>query len=357
MTAVATDLGRERTSRERVSELLGRQETTLIAVIVLIGLAAGIRNSVFLSVNNLLELGRATVVYFVIACPLTLVVIAGGFDFSIGSVFTLGGVAAAWGMTSGHMVWPIAVLVGIAAGGVVGLVNAFVINRLDVPPIITTLGTFYFVSGFIVVFSGGNDIEGLPNSFVNLGTGSFLGVPDLIYYGAIVGVIYYVLLEHTRFGYNVKAVGGNRLAAVENGISAVRIDRWLYVGVAAVAALAGIIYTARTASGQVGAGGAPVTLEVVSAVLIGGTSLFGGIGTITGSLLGAILFAEIDNALALTNINSLYENMIVGTLIVLAVAADSFRRRRSLKSLAAGGERQTGARAIVSKLLSRGRNG
>jgi ribose transport system permease protein len=213
---------------------------------------------------------------------------------------------------------------------------------------------FYFVSGLVVVFSGGNDIEGLPNTFLNLGTGSVIGIPDLIFYGVIIGVIYYVVLEHTRFGYNVKAVGGNRLAAVENGISAVRVDRWLYVGIGAVAALAGIIYTARTGSGQVGAGGAPVTLEVVSAVLIGGTSLFGGVGTITGSLLGAILFAEIDNALALTEINSLYENMIVGALVVFAVAADTYRRRRSLRTLAAGGERTSGVRDLLKKMTSRG---
>jgi len=240
----------------------------------------------------------------------------------------------------------------MAAGGVVGLANAFVINRLDVPPIITTLGSYYFVSGLVVVFSGGTDIEGLPQAFVNLGAGTVFGIPDLIFYGLVIGLIYYVILEHTRFGYNIRAVGGNRLAAVENGISAIRVDRWLYVGVGAVAALAGIIYTARTQSGQVGAGGAPVTLEVVSAVLIGGTSLFGGVGNITGSLLGAVLFAEIDNALALTNINSLYENMIVGALVVFAVAADTFRRRRTLRTLAAGGERSVGMLQMFKKLVA-----
>jgi ribose transport system permease protein len=354
MTAVTTELTRARTRREWLGSLLGRQEATLVGMIVLLGAFAGIRNATFLTGNNLLELGRATVVYFVIACPLTLVVIAGGFDFSIGSVFTLGGIAAAWAMTSGHIIWPLAVAIGMAFGALVGLVNAFVINRLDVPPIIATLGMFYFISGVVVVFSGGNDIAPLPNEFVSLGTGSLLGIPDLIFYGIVIGLIYYVVLEHTRFGYNVRAVGGNRLAAVENGISAVRVDRRLYIGIGAVAALAGIIYTARTGSGQVSAGGAPVTLEVVSAVLIGGTSLFGGIGTITGSLLGSILFAEIDNALALTNINSLYENMVVGALVVLAVAADTFRRRRTVRTLAATGERHTGLGEFLRTLVKRG---
>jgi ribose transport system permease protein len=354
MGAVTTDYARGRTRREWVTSALGRQEATLVGMILLLGALAGIRNTTFLTSSNLLELGRATVVYFVIACPLTLVVIGGGFDFSVGSVFTLGGISAAWAMTTGHILWPLAIVIGMAFGGLVGLVNAFVINRLDVPPIIATLGMFYFISGVIVVFSGGNDIAPLPTEFVNLGTGSVLGIPDLIFYGLGIGVIYYVALERTRFGYDVRAVGGNRLAAVENGISAVRVDRWLYAGVAAVAALAGIIYTARTGSGQVSAGGAPVTLEVVSAVLIGGTSLFGGIGTITGSLLGSILFAEIDNALALTNINSLYENMVVGALVVLAVAADTFRRRRTVRTLAATGERRAGAGELLRTLVKRG---
>ena len=136
------------------------------------------------------------------------------------------------------------------------------------------------------------------------------------------------MLEHSRFGYNVRALGGNRLAAIENGIPGRRLDTWLYIGSGTLAALAGIVYTARTGSGQVEAGGAPVTLTAASAVLVGGTSLFGGLGTVTGTALGVLLFAEVDNALAVDGINALYSNMIIGAVLILPVAADSLRRGR-----------------------------
>jgi ribose transport system permease protein len=319
------------TAAKLARELVRRQEFSLIMVILVLGAAATSRNSVFLSVGNLVELARATVIYFVMACAATLVLIGGGLDFSIGSIFTLGGLTVAFAMVHGAP-WPLAVIAGLLAGAVCGLVNALIIERLGVPPIITTLGTFYFISGLVVVFSGGNDILIPLGTFQNLGQNSVAGIPDIALYAIVIGIGYWIVLERTRFGYNVRALGGNRVAAIANGIRARRIDRWLYVGSAVTAALAGIIYTARTGSGQVDAGGSAVTLEVASAVLIGGTSLFGGLGTITGTLFGAILFAEIDNGLSIANVPSLYENMIVGAILISAVAADYFRRQRLFKS-------------------------
>jgi ribose transport system permease protein len=325
MAPGATDMPIVKLSLGR--RLLARQELTLIAVLIVIGVLATLRNSSFAESDNLLQIIRAAVVTFIVACPLTLVTIGGGFDFSVGSVFTLGGVSAAYFMTNG-VIWPLAILLGIAIGALIGAVNAGVIDRLKVPPIITTLGTFYFTGGVVILFTDGIDISPLPTQFNSLGTGSPLGVPNIIIAGILVGVAYHLVLERTRFGYNVRSLGGNRLAAIENGIPARRLDAWLYVGAGALAAFAGIVYAARTGSGQVGAGGASVTLTTISAVLIGGTSLFGGIGTITGTALGAILFAEIDNALAVAGIDALYSNMIIGGILVLAVAADSLRRGR-----------------------------
>jgi ribose transport system permease protein len=304
-----------------------RQEFTLILVILVLGAAAAVKNPTFVSSANLVELARATVIYFVMAAAATLVLIGGGLDFSIGSVFTLAGITTAWALSVG-VPWPVAILAGLAAGALCGLANALIIERLGVPPIITTLGTFYFISGLVVVFSGGNDILISNSTVLALGQDSIAGVPDIVIYAIVVGVFFWVLLEKTSFGYNIRALGGNRQAAIANGLKAKNLDRWLYVLGATAAALGGIIYSARTGSGQVEAGGASVTLEVASAVLIGGTSLFGGLGTITGTLLGAILFAEIDNGLAIANVPELYENMIVGAILIFAVAADYFRRQR-----------------------------
>jgi ribose transport system permease protein len=310
-----------------VRTLLARQEVTLAAVLVVVGVIATLRTPAFGGSANLVEILRASVETFIVACPLTLVTIGGGFDFSVGSVFTLGGVAAAYLMTHG-VIWPLAIAVGVMIGAGIGALNAVIIERLKVPPIITTLGTFFFLSGVVILFTNGTDISPLPAQFDSLGTGSLLGIPYVVIAGIVVGIIYYLVLDHTRFGYNVRALGGNRLAAIANGIPARRLDTWLYVGAGALAALAGIVYTARTGSGQVEAGGAPVTLTAVSAVLVGGTSLFGGLGTITGTALGVLLFNEVDNALAVDNINALYSNMIIGAVLILAVAADSLRRGR-----------------------------
>jgi ribose transport system permease protein len=273
-------------------------------------------------------------VYFVAACGLTLVVVAGGFDFSVGSAFTLGGISAAWLMTHG-LPWPLAALAGIAFGFVVGLVNSIVIDRLRVPPIITTLGMFYFIAGAVVLFTGGRDIQPLPDGFNAFGKGTLIGIPLLIWYAVVIGIVFHIVLQRTRFGYNVKAVGGNLDAAVANGISRVRTNAWLYAVAGAVAALAGILYAARTGSGQVSAGGASVTLTAISAVLIGGTSLFGGVGSIPGTALGALLFATIQNGLAIASVPAQYSNMIIGAILVIAVAVDSYRRRRSLLKLRA----------------------
>jgi ribose transport system permease protein len=327
-TEVASDITPSTYSRRsRVGELLRRQEATLILVILVIGVIVAIKNPIFLSSGNLLELGRATVIYLVMAVGGTLLLIGGGLDFSIGSVFTLGGLTTA-GLSVIGVPWPLAILGGLAAGALIGLLNAFIIEKLGVPPIIATLGTFYFVSGGVVVISNGNDIPGIPEALQFVGQGSVLGIPLMIIYGLVIAAVLWIVLEKTVFGYDVRAVGGGRPAALTNGIRIKRVDRWLYVICALCAAAAGIIYAARTGSGQVQAGGANITLEVTSAILIGGASLFGGIGNITGSLLGAILLAEIDNGLALANVSPLYESMVVGAILILAVSTDYFRRGR-----------------------------
>lgn len=312
---------------DRLFALLLRQETTLIFVIVIVGLLATLRNADFVTTDNLTEVGRSTVIYFVMACGAGLLLIGGGLDFSVGSVFTLGGLVTASLLVHG-VPWPFAVLVGIGVGVLVGLVNNAIIVYLHVPPIIATLGTFFILSGVCVQTTGGTDILPLPDAFQQLGQGDVAGVPDVILYGLAVGLLFWFLLEKTRFGVNVRALGGNRDAAVGNGLHVGRLDFALYALAGATAAFAGIIYAARVGSGQVGAGGATTTLTVFTAALIGGTSLFGGLGKITGIALGAILLSEIDNALVLADIDPNYNSIIVGTILIVAVAADHLRRSR-----------------------------
>jgi ribose transport system permease protein len=205
-------------------------------------------------------------------------------------------------------------------------------NYLKVPPLIATLGTFFVVGGVVTVVTGGNDIFiGIPAGFNAIGQNSVLGVPLLVIYGVIIGVIFHLILERTPFGYDAKATGGNRAAARANGIRVPRIDFMLYAASGAAAAFAGILFAARTGAASPQAGGYGLTFEVLTAVIIGGTSLFGGTGTIFGSALGCLLFAETENGLAVANINPLYQQIIIGAILVLAVTIDQARRRRQFQ--------------------------
>ncbi|MDA8870092.1 ABC transporter permease [Rhizobiaceae bacterium] len=312
-------------------EMFLRPELTLIVVIILIAIATTLVNPNFLFVGNLTDIARAAVIYFVMACGASLLMIGGGLDFSVGAVFTLGGITTTWLLQLG-VPWPLAIAVGVLIGAMAGFLNSQIIAKLHVPSIIATLGTFYIFTGFTIQVTGGQDILPLPKSFQMLGQGSVFGIPFVVIYAAVVGAIFWFILERTPFGVEVRAVGGNRDAALANGIRVARVERIIYVLGGATAAFAGIIYAARVGSGQVAAGGSAVTLSVITAVLIGGVSLHGGLGSITGIAVGALLLSEIDNALIVASVPPQYNTIIVGVILIAAVAVDHLRRQRLYRS-------------------------
>ena len=326
MTESETRLAPSRRSQITTDFLL-RPETTLLAVILLIGVATAVRNPNFLEPSNLITIGRSAVIYFVMACGAALLMIGGGLDFSIGAIFTLGGISASWLMVAG-VPWPIAICAGLLAGGLAGYINSQVIARLHVPPIIATLGTYFIYVGTCIQITGGQDILPLPTAFQRLGQGNLLGVPLVLVYAAAIGLIFWFVLEHLPFGVEIRAIGGNRKAAIANGLKVPRIETSLYVIGGMTAALAGIIYASRIGAGQIAAGGSSVTLSVVTAVLIGGVSLLGGLGSITGVAVGALLLSEIDNALIVASVPPQYNTIVVGVILIAAVALDHLRRER-----------------------------
>jgi ribose transport system permease protein len=327
MSAVIAE---ERVAHRALRALLLRQETWLLAVVAIIAIAASIKNPNFLLTDNLLEILRTSVIFFIMGCGAALLVIGGGLDFSVGSVFTISALVGTSLIADG--VWvPLGIAAALVVGGIAGVVNHLIVTYWHVPPIIATLGTFFVALGLSALITGGNDVVPLPPEFQKLGQGSTLFVPNVIWYAIIIGVIFWVLLERTRFGVNVRAVGGNRQAAVGNGIRVVRVDLTLYVLAGVTAAIAGLIYSARVGAGQVEAGGSSVTLVVVTGVLIGGVSLLGGLGSITGVAVGSVLLSVIDNALIVAQIPPQYNNVIVGAILVGAVAVDHLRRKQLYK--------------------------
>jgi ribose transport system permease protein len=333
-TTVPTRPATERAAeppRERIDWSRYTQQGGLIACLVVLGAVFAGINGDFISSDNLIELLRSATLYFIVACASTLVLVGGGLDFSIGSVYALGAVVTGLLITHG-IPWPLALLIGIALGVGVGMINAAVSVYLLVPPLIATLGTFFVAGGVAVVITGGTDVYGFPESFINLGAGEVAGIPYLIFYALAAGIAFHVLLDKTVFGFNIRALGGNRAAAAANGIRVARMDIALYAISGGIAALAGILGAARLSTASPAAGGASLTFQVVTAVIVGGTSLFGGIGTIAGSALGSILFAEINNGLQVVNVNALYQNIFIGVILVSAVAIDQYRRRRRYRA-------------------------
>lgn len=310
----------------RYTQLLG-----LVAVIVLLAVAFQFTNAAFVTGGNLLEILRSATLYFVVACPVTLIIVAGGLDLSVGALYALGAVSGGMLMVAG-VPWPLALLGGVAVGAGAGILTGAMSVYLGIPSLIASLATFFVASGIAVVMTSGRDIFGFPEAFTDIGSGSFLGIPNLIYIAIIVGIVFHVLLEHTAFGYNVRATGGNRAAAMANGIRVKRVDLILFATSGGVAALAGLLGASRIFSASPLAGGNGLTFQVLTAIIIGGTSLFGGIGSIAGSALGALLFAVINNGLATSGVNPLYQNIFIGVILAVAVAVDQFRRRRRFKA-------------------------
>lgn len=315
------------TATEWFRRVMIRQETSLLMVILIIGALAAMKSSLFLDSDNLLEILRSSVIYFVMGCGAGLLIIGGGLDFAAGAIFTLSALMASKMLVS-SVPWPIAIAGGLALAAVVGAGNHLLITYWHVPPIIATLATFYMLSGVDNLVTGGNDVIGLPQIVQDMGQGNIFGVPNVVLIAVVVGLAFWVLLERTRFGVNVRALGGNRAAAIANGVRAKRVDLALYALSAITAGLAGIVYSARVGSAQVTAGGSSTTLIVVTAVLIGGVSLMGGLGSIEGIAIGAVLLSLIDNALVLSGIPPQYNTIVIGAILASAVALDHLRRQR-----------------------------
>lgn len=317
-------------ARPRIPSLLVRQEASLLGVVAVIVIAATLINPAFLTGDNITEILRSSVIYFVMACGAALLIIGGGLDFSVGAVFTLSALTGTSLMKVGVPI-PLAIIAALLISAFVGVINHLIITYWHVPPIIATLGVFFVVLGANSLVTGGLDVLPLPAEFVRLGQGYFIGMPNIIWIAILVGIATWFALERTRFGVNIRALGGNRAAAVANGLHVKKLDLTLYAIAAVTGGIAGLLYSARVGAGQVEAGGSATTLVVVTAVLIGGVSLLGGLGNITGVSIGAVLLSLIDNALIVSRIPPQFNNIVVGAILVCAVAVDHLRRQQLYK--------------------------
>lgn len=260
---------------------------------------------------------------------MTYVLISAGLDLSVAPVFALGGIIASITVTNGVPAW-LSILIGTSVGAITGLINGVLIVWFNIPALIVTLGMMYMARGTILIITQGVAIYPLTEAFNTLGQGNFLEIPYVIWIALILAIFAHLVLVYTPFGRAVYAIGGNEETSRLAGLNVEATKTSVYVLCGIFAAFAGTVMAGRLNSAQpnVGTG---YELLVIAAVIIGGTSLFGGSGTILGTAAGALLTTVISNGMVLMKISAYWQNLVVGIIIILAVGIDQYRRKKSGK--------------------------
>ena len=278
----------------------------------------------FMTGSNIFNVLRQTSINAIIAVGMTFVILTGGIDLSVGSIFAYSGAVAAFLVGSGYS--PIiAVPAALAVGCAIGVTNGFIITRGRLQPFIVTLATMTIFRGATLVFTDGKPIsagyEANAEMFAAIGNGYTLGVPNPILIMIFVVSLAYFILRHTTIGRYVYAIGGNEDATKLSGVNVHRVKYFVYGISGLLAALAGVIITARLSSAQPTAGSG-YELDAIAAVVLGGTSLAGGIGSVLGTIVGALIIGILNNALNLLNVSSYYQLLAKGLVILIAVLLD-----------------------------------
>ena len=289
----------------------------------------------FLSMRNLTNVVRQSVFLTIVSVGQMMVLLTGGFDLSVGTILALTSVVGAMAMSAAAAAMPdmiplaiaIGCFVGIAVGCLIGAVNGLGVSLFGVSPFIMTLGVASMGFGAALFLTGGTPVYGMPMEFGEVfGFGSLLGVPVPIWAALVLILASYVLVDWTRFGRALYAVGGNVRAAVLSGIDTRKVQFGVYVLSAFFAAVAGMLLTARMDTGEANIGSS-MPLESIAACVIAGVSLRGGIGRVENVVLGAVFIALVQNGMNLARIDSYLQTVVIGAILILAVIADQLRLR------------------------------
>lgn len=322
----ANETSRRSALRDRLSDFVSQLAAAGALIVVFVFLSFASPD--FLTADNLFNIGSQTAVVAVIAVGMTLVIITAGIDLSVGSVAALAGVMGALLMSSFGLPMPLATLGGVLVGAACGLTNGLLVSVAGLNPFIATLGMLSVARGVVYIATDAQSVFGLPDSFRLLGQGVVAGgVPIPVIIIIAVAIAGYIVLSRTKLGRYAYAMGSNLEAARLSGIPIRRYLTSVYVISGALAGFGGMIAASRVASGQPNYG-IGLELDVIAAAVIGGASLFGGQGTVVGTLIGAFLIALIRNGAVLLNVNTFYQQVIIGVIIWAAVFWDQYRRRK-----------------------------
>ncbi|TIP09174.1 ABC transporter permease [Mesorhizobium sp.] len=302
----------------------------LLVLVALVILMSAIAPN-FNRADNLLNIARAISINAILAAAMTLVILTGGIDLSVGSIIAVSGVVSVIAAIAGVPA-PAAVVLGMAVGAACGFVNGWLTAYLSLAPFIVTLGTMTFLRGLAYTITDGQPIVSSDLNFRDLGNGYLWGIPIPVLVMAIVYAIVWFILERTRYGRHIYAVGGNAEAAKLAGVRVRHVLTSVYMLAGAFSGLAGVIFSARVISAQPTAG-TGYELDAIAAVVLGGTSLAGGRGRVVGTLIGSVILGVLSTGLILLNVPFFTQLLIKGVVIILAVAIDSLKQRPLLLSL------------------------
>ena len=296
----------------------------IIAFVVLCVLLS-IVSPYFLTTHNILNVLKQTSINGILALGMTLVILTRGIDLSVGSVVACSAmVAASFATGAGNTDIFTPLIVGLLTGSILGAINGFMVSKFTLQPFVVTLGMLSVARGLTYIYNDGMPTSNLNSTFRLIGQGEVLGIPTPVIIFLLVFAVSWFLLKYTLFGRYVYAVGGNPKAARTSGINVKKITFIVYVISGLFAGLAGLILSART-SAALPQAGISYELDAIAAVVIGGTSLAGGVGTVVGTLVGALIIGVMNNGLDLLGVSSFYQQVIKGAIIVLAVMLDRSR--------------------------------
>jgi len=324
------------TSHRNVLDQLKRFQSVLALALMVLALA--LMTDKFFTVDNSLNVLRQICANLCLSVGMTIIILSGGIDLSVGSMLALSGAVAA-GLLKNGVVIPGtdvfievtvsgAILAGLLVGTVLGWFNGLVITRFKLPPFVATLGMLSIARGLTMLWTGGFPITRLGDTFGFMGSGDVVGIPMPVWISAALVALSVVLMTRTRLGRNVYAVGGNERAARLSGLNVNRIKLLVYTLGGTMSGVAGLLVTARLDSATPTAG-LSYELDSIAAVVIGGTSLNGGRGTIMGTVLGCLIIGVLNNGLVLLEVSPFWQQVIKGLVILIAVAVDKMGARKS----------------------------
>ena len=311
-----------------IKNLFAHRESSVFLIIILAVIIVSIIQPKFLSMSNIRAVAIGLSTDGLMAIGLTVVLVLGGIDISVGSVSALSCVVTGALFLAGVNIW-VSVLVALLVGVGVGLFDGFMVSKIGLPPFIVTLGMMSLARGAAYIFTQGSPLSmgGLPTAFKFFGTGDVVGIPSLFLFFIIVAVFADMMMKRSNVFRNIFYVGSNENAAKLSGVNVTKVKIWVYILSAALATLAGILSLARfnVATPQLGN---MAETRAIAAAVIGGTSMSGGVGSVLGAVLGVILLNLVNSALVMLDVSVYWQDFVTGAILVLAVTLDYVSHRK-----------------------------